>query len=344
MWRVLRIPRDVLFRAPEGKRFPERITILTDAREYEADVDVVIGAYRQPDEVNLTVENYLALERKLRVHVFVIEASQHPPVFWTIRGGPQVTRVFILTNPRVTNRRYESWCGSFSVGLTMQLASYLGRSRYLFFSHTDMMGYQENFLSFLVSKLRSDCPLASFGQRHVIPFTGGMVYEKGYFRDLAVDWLPRRENPFVVPRLDAWRSRIEALNWLDTGEQLVFAALSRGHRVYACASRGTKQDFFGEEMGQYGVSSRDVMVLQAGIECGPEKLDRESFARKYPEFAGDENGMWRKSFDDEGNVVFIHRGRGTSRARVNDQRGAFARFVRAFNQRLYEEGSHANSD
>lgn len=334
MLKLLHIPREDLFSSPESQQFPDRIAILADIKRYQADIDVIIGAHGQPEAVNLTIENYLGLEKKTPIHILVIESSRRLSTFWRIRGGPRVSKVLILGDIRCTSREHgDRFWASNGAALAAQLGSYLGNARYAFFSHTDMMGYKENFLSFLFSKLDDNTPLASFTQRHVLPFTGGMLYDKDYFKSKNVDWLPRAQNPYRIPPLDQLRSRIDPLNcfYIDTGEQLILEALKRGQCAYVCASRGVTGDYYGHALTEYGLTNQEVNQMGVPIRYAPDVQSREAFAVKYPEFARMDNAMWRKCFDDQGDVVFLHRGRGSSSRGMKDRRGDFESLVRRFN-------------
>ncbi len=340
--RLLRIPRQSLFSSPEGKQFPDRITILADIRRCQADIDVIIGAHEQAEAVNLTVDNFLALEKKTRLHILVIESSRRLSTFWRIRSRPRVSKILILSDPPCTSRKYGgAFWASNGVALAAQLGSYLGSARYAFFSHTDMMGYKENFLSFLLSKLSENIPSASFTQRHVLPFSGCMLFDKNYFRSVNSDWLPKSHNPCCIPALDQLRSRIDHLNWLDAGEEPILSALEHGRQAYVCASRGAARDYYdyyGHPLVNYGLSNEEVNQLGVPIRYASLPLSREAFDVKYPEFASNDR-VWRKCFDDQGDVVFIHRGRGASKEREYDGRGDFVSFVREFNRSVNRPAS-----
>lgn len=334
MLRVLRVSRKALFLSPEGKQFPPKITVLADIKPVQADIDVIIGAHQQPEAVNSTIENYLALEKKARLHILVIESSLSRPSFWKVRNGSNISKVLILSPLRCTSR----WLGgrfwaSNGAALAAQLGSYLGTARYMFFSHSDMMGYKKNFLSFLLSKLGDDTVLASFTQRHVLPFTGGMLYDKSYFDSMNVDWLPKDKNPYRITGLDQLHDRIDHLSWIDAGEQLVLEALERGKGAYVCASRGLTGDYYGHPLKNYGLTNEGIHLLGVPIQYAPLLLSREEFSVRYPELVGVYSG-WRKCFDDKGDVAFVHRGRGTSKGRRKDHRGDFIFFVRDFNNKI----------
>jgi hypothetical protein len=340
MLKIVCIPSERLFSPDHLIKFPPGINVLAHVRELEADVDVVIGAHGQAEEVNLTIENYLALEKHTRLRIWVIESSGKLSNFFKIHNLPEVNRIFILDHLRCTDRKFEGkFFASNGAAVAAAIGNYFGNARYTFFSHTDMMGYKLNPLTFLLSKLDSDTPIASFMQRNILPFTGGMIFAKEYFHNLPVDWLPRSNNPYSMPWLKQLQNQIEPLSWIDTGEELVFETLARGQKVFVCASYGATGDFFGHPLDRYGIKNEDLAKFNLGIKYAFEEISREAFETKYPQFARSDNAMWRKCFNDQGEVIFIHRGRGTSKGKKNDGRGEFFNFLREFNRSFAEENT-----
>jgi hypothetical protein len=338
MPKIIKLRTPELFPTYEGDLLPENIYVLADRRDTAADIDVVIGTYNQPREVNAAIENYLALETQARLHIWVVDDSHRPWAFTGIQDDPRVSRVLILSVLQATRKRHagQRWASN-GASIAAQIGLHLGTARYGFFSHTDMMGYKANFLSYLLSKLDADTPVAAFTQRHVFPFTGGMLYDKRYFAGSAVDWLPKAENPYVIPGLEPFRAQISHYAAIDTGEHIPLGAFQRGQQAYICASRGLTGDYFGDPLHGYDFTNQDVMQAGAPVHYAPIHIDAEQFAQRYPELATSYNAMWRKSFDDAGNVVFIHRGRGTTNRDRNDKRGDFFSFVEEFNARIGAE-------
>jgi hypothetical protein len=325
------IPSSRLFVSPDNRDFPSYLIYLADVKPYQADIDIVIGSYKDADAANLVIDNYLALEKQAQIHIWVVESSRNLLDFWKIRSGPNISRVLILSRVNAIDKVHSPRFGaSNNIALAVQLITYLGKARYLFPSHTDMMGYKPNFLSFLLSKLNENTPLASFSQRHIIPFTGGMLYDKTYFHDAEVDWLPQEVNPYHIPAIDAFRSQIEHLNWLDTGESLIMEVLQRSHQAHVCASRGATVDAYAHPLeNNYDVTEEQIRLSDATIEYASQVPLRETFEARYPEL---KDTPWRKTFDETGDVVFIHRGRGTTSRQNKDERGDFHSFLARFNQ------------
>ena len=333
MFRIMQIRREKLFLLDQAAIIPPKVSLLADIKEFEADVDVVIGTHGQVEEVNQTIQNYLALEKQLRLRIWVIESSKRSLGFLKIFSSPQVNRILILNSLHHTSRKSGRFYASNGAAVAAAIGNYLGSAPYTFFSHTDMMGYKLNPFSFLLSKIDAHTPVASFTQRHILPFTGGMLYEKEYFRNISADWPPRSHNPYLMPWLKQFQQLIEPLNWIDAGEQLIFEALSRGRRAYICHSRGSTGDFFGHPLANYGIKNEDLAEFHIGIQYASEKISRERFEEKYPELTLGDNASWRKCFDDLGDVIFIHRGRGNSKGKRNDGRGDFLNFLKKFNRK-----------
>ena len=187
------------------------------------------------------------------MHIIVVESSYSPLAFRKTRAGANISKIFILTPILCTSKLFGgSLRASNSAALAVRLGEYLGNAPYVFFSHSDMMGYKKNFLSFLLSKLDNNTVLACFNQRHILPFAiGGAVYDKNYFNSLNVDWLPKLENPYYVPELDQVYKTFENCGWLDAGEQFVFEIIRQGKRIHVCASRGLTGDYYGHPLKHY---------------------------------------------------------------------------------------------
>ncbi len=324
-----------LFLSSEGQRFPRWIPFLTNRRRVEADVDIVIASHGQQELACEVASNYLRLEHQKRIHVIIIESSRpyRPvPSKW---HHENISWVWLMSAPACTQRRHDgTFWASNGVALAAELGGYLGSSSWLFFSHVDMMAYRENFLSFLFSKVGPSRPLASFSQRHILPFSGGMLYDKTYVRGLGADWLPKRSNDHDLVDWQQFRQRIQHLNWIDAGEELILKTIADGRRAYVCASRGSSADWFGDPLSGHDISMQELKETDIGIDYGECNITRAELASNYPDLASPDNAVFRKSFDDEGRVVFLHQGRGASQGRAGGLRGDFLSFVRAFNKRL----------
>jgi hypothetical protein len=323
-----------LFPSGHGKAFPRKLCLLVDSRPYQADVDIVISTLGDTRHIGALIENYLSLEKKLRVHIWVAIASLNIVQFMNVPRDPRVSKVIALNNPSDFLKFFRSWfSGSYSAALGAQLGQHLGSAPYLFYSHEDMMATKENFLSWLYSKLNDRTPLASFSQRGIIPFSGGMIVNKKCFSNERIDWLPLEENGFKFPGLEAFQEKIDNMNWVDAGEQFIYRALERGENVFVCESNGgTRKGPAEDPLDLFGVTEPDVRKAGINITYADKKFSADDIRKKRPDLEVPLTSCWRKSYDEEGDVIFIHRGRGTTH-RVCSQGGDFADYLRDFNRR-----------
>ncbi len=110
----------------------------------------------------------------------------------------------------------------------------------------------------------------------------------------------------------------------------------QGQQAYIADTRGNPKDYYGSHLAVFGLTGQEINQLKLPIHYASNKLSREDFTVKYPELAMSENGRWRKAFSEEGNLLFIHRGRGTTFARRHDRSNKhddFVTLVREFNQK-----------
>ena len=91
---------------PKIDHFPNRIIVLADIKKCNADIDIIIGSHHQSQAVNLTVDNYLSLEKEKSLHIIVVESSKDPLNFWRIRSRENVSKVLILSEISCTRKKY----------------------------------------------------------------------------------------------------------------------------------------------------------------------------------------------------------------------------------------------
>ena len=213
----------------------------------DAELDVVICSYLQPELTNLVVENYRLLESETKLRFWIIEGSGNFKAFRKIVDDREdVTKVFI--NSTVFDKHFGSNKAlhkSAGLSLAVQIGLALGRSKLCFVSHTDMMGYSRNFLSQLRSHLSTQLPMASFCTRGVLPFSAGTMYDRDFFSHTNFDWLPMKVGDF--PREITNRSGVSdylvssgAQKVIDAGEKWPLYALAKGKQIFALNSRGHK--------------------------------------------------------------------------------------------------------
>ncbi len=335
MFGIHRIRRDMLFRSESRWRFPRSIWVKADLRRDPADVDVIIGTHRQCEIVADVVENFKRLETRLKLHFYLVESSGSLEHYCALPKGPGISRILILSDVPCTHSGPDHWIApSQGAALAAQLGHHFGTGKMVFFSHSDMMGYRRDFLSYLVGKLEPTVPVASFTQRHIFPFSGGMIYRRDFFQTASVDWLPVEKNGYRIPGVERFPELERIQQWLDAGEQFVVEGIRRGGTSYIAASCGVKEDFFGHPLSvNYGLDQNDFGQFSE-FRYGSIPYGREKFSERYPEFSNEENAMWRKSFDDEGNVIFLHAGRGVLSGNPKVKRGDFRSFIKDFNDRI----------
>lgn len=294
--------------------FPDTIDLLVDRFPgAAADVDIIVATYGNPERARLVAENFFLLEKKSRIHIWLVETSGERAAYEALPRDKNISRVYLNTPLDSTEKKTGGrLAASNGCALSAQIGFYLGKARYVFFSHTDMMGYKENFISFLKSKLSDEVPFASFTLRHVYPFTAGAIYDKSFFEESnRADWLPLHENVIAHEKLDLLKGKIPEMKWVDAGEQLVRDALNRGKKIYVTESRGAYDAWFREARYWKNLAQKDFEGL--GVEIAPIRGKREKFVQNYPELVSETVG-WRISLDDLGDAVFIHRGRGISQS------------------------------
>ena len=196
-----------------------------------------------------------------------------------------------------------------------------------------MMGYRENFLSYLLSKVDADTPLASFLNRGFFPFSAGTVYDKQFFKETNADWLPLIQNPYADRKFRKLYDFEKAFSsWVDSGEQFAYEALLKGKNVYFCFSRGVTGDFFADQFERTGMTFEEFSKLGYNIKRGEPSAPLEEFAKKYELLVKDEKVVcWAKSFNDDGGLIFLHKGRGGGK---DPRRGDMLTFLKRHNESL----------
>ena len=318
--------------------YPDQLSLNIDIKKRNATIDVIIAGYGQPEMTNTTVQNYLMFEQKADIHLIIIESSNNPEIHDQIIDHPKISRIFFKEDHKITynNLGYASP----ALALSFSVGSYFSNAEYVFFSHNDMIAYRKNFLSFLKSKLTNGIRLASFTQRHLIPFTGCMMVHRDVLLNPEADWAPKPNNRFIakgnpgykaLQKLTNFSASVrfkqfpKAMRWIDCGEDYVYHELSHNNPVYVVASVGGADDY-GKHPFKY--SSQNISKVQKIIKSSDIKVyyaentySKRFIEQNYPELIEavvDKNTgerkdrYWRVSFDDTGQIIFLHRGRGNS--------------------------------
>lgn len=305
---------------------PKDLYYLSDSKDYTADVDVLISTVGDMRHIAELVRNYQALEKKLKIHIWLAFAETDFLAFARAPQGDGITRVMLLNNPvpwlRIT-RNPLVW--SISAALCAQAGIYFGRAPYFFYSHEDMMALKENFLTFLRLKINPGRPMASFFQRHLIPHSGGMMIRKDFFQNEGVDFLPLKDNPFSVSGLNVFEARVPSVKWVDAGEQYVYRALEKKAHMYICECHGGKHGPLNDPVEMWQVKRSEVHAAEWNVDYAPCKAKTAVV---------NDNGfspLWWQAFDDAGEPIFMHRARGSAQ-RMSTDNGDFCRYLREFNR------------
>lgn len=333
-----------LFKTEEALSIlPEEIKISHALNLNKADIDVVISGYRFPELTNAVVKNYLYHEKDALINMIVVESSGDLDVFNKLIAGDRVSRVLVHDF-----RTVHPLLGSASYGMAISSAigSFLSSSEHVFFSHSDMWACKDNFLSFLRSKLSTQIRLASFTQRHIIPFSGCMLLRRSLLDEPDIDWMVYDTNNFMnrnAPLIKINESgMLSNLMFLDCGEAFIFSELAHNNPVYVCASRGGSDDFWKEPVACLSMESKAVYKIVQSSGCpiiyAPLCITKDTFKSKYRYllkiaqsgfFDFKNRKFWRYSFDDDGELIFIHHGRGTSTRRVKN----WLKFINMYSDR-----------
>jgi hypothetical protein len=304
---------------------PPEVRVTCEFSLNNAQIDVIVPGYGSHELTNATIKNYLSYEKETPINIIAVESSGNPKVFEKIVRHERVSRV-LIHNFRPFLEAYKLVWG---MSISSAVGQYYSTSPYVFFSHNDMLACKENFLTFLLSKMSSQVRLASFSQRHVIPFTGGMLVNRSLLIEPGLDWGIYKSNPFIVQaeslaKIDQPK-HITNFDWIDCGESFVYSELEKNNSVYVCASRGGTNDFWRDPFDYFSISAQEAAQLVKNSGCpiiyAPLNISREDFVKKYPNFIKADQAwnwdfrnkrFWRCSFDDKGDLLFIHHGRGTS--------------------------------
>jgi hypothetical protein len=333
-----------VFKTSNKKLFPEIIDIKGELNSNKADVDIIIASYRFPELTNLTIQNYLKYETNLKINILVVESAGDKKIYDQLIQKKNVSRILISQDVKI-NHRFGT--PSFGLALSYQIGQQLGSSKYIFFSHCDMLAIENNFLSYIVSKLNDNTRIASFTQRHIIPFTGCMIAKREAIEELKTDWLPQDNNNYLnviegLKFID--KNKLTPLiEWIDCGEAILYEELSKDNSIYICSSVGGSDDLQKTPFDYFeanATKTKDILT-KSGIKIVYEKLPEinERFVKKNKKIFKPSIGFlnspkkpdkyWRYTVNGEGEIIFIHHGRGTTKREVKD----WIKFSRKINSR-----------
>ena len=308
---------------------PTYINVDANLKLKEADIDVVICAYNFPELTNAAILNFLKFEKNASINIIVVESSGNKLVFDKLIENEFVSKILITEDICIT---HNGSVGSWGMAISSAIGAYFSKSKYVFFSHSDMVAMKTNFLGYLKSKLNDKIRIASFTQRHIIPFTGCMMVDRRVLENINADWafydmnhyLKKDEHLFNLNN----QTSISSLGWIDCGEAFIYNEIVEGRNVYICASKGGRLDYW-KDMWTYFGEKNNVEKLSkdfGGFIYANTPINKDEFGKRYKNVVRASNYWfwekksaqvyWRYSFDEDGDLIFIHHGRGTTEREV----------------------------
>ena len=180
------IPIKKLFKTDAALNvLPETIVVHHDLRLNEkAKIDIIINGYNKSELSNATAQNYLLLEDKIPVNIIIVESSGSQEVFNKLIIHKKVSKI-LIEDHKASHSKYGT--GSYGMSISSAVGFFFSKSPYLFFSHNDMIALKKDFLGNLLRQLNNTTRIASFTQRHVIPFTGCMLIDRNVITNSETD-------------------------------------------------------------------------------------------------------------------------------------------------------------
>ena len=328
------------------KVLPDEITVWHDLRLKKAKVDIIINTFNKPELTNQTALNYSLLEDKIPVNIIIVESSGNKNIYQQIKSGNAISKI-LVEDHKASHPGHGA--GSYGMAISAAIGFYFSKSPYVFFSHNDMLALKKDFLKELLIKLNDTTRIASFTQRHVIPFTGCMLVDRKVIEESKTDWLLYDDNPYIeksefIQKLCKLRLKSAKLkcNWIDAGEALIYEEIANKKKVYISPSFGGTKGLWKTSFDLIGISSSDVQKAGDFIEYGTLNIDKKTFKKKYQYvlkagkewenlqwFLSRRKNYWRYTVDENGELIFIHHGRGVRRT-IN----RWLKFIKELNKKL----------
>lgn len=310
--------------------FPEKIAVTYNSETTESSVDIIICAYNFPELTNATIDNYLKFEKKTNFNIVVVEGSGDINVYNKIKSGSNIFKVLIKEDIKISEKPGKN---SWGMSLSAAVGTYFSKSKYIFYSHSDMAACKNNFLTFLKNQLNNKTRIISFTQRHFIPFTGCMMVDRDVFIPKYSDWACYQENFFIkknqILKNISDLNVLKNFNWIDSGEAIIYSEILQNNNIIICSSVGSSTDYFFNVWNYFFTTENEINNFKAllPIKYQDVKITKPEFDIKYKkviksaeyrfwEKKESERIYWRYSFDNEGEMIFIHHGRGTTTREV----------------------------
>ncbi|NJO92002.1 MAG: hypothetical protein HC831_25785 [Chloroflexia bacterium] len=137
--------------------------------------------------------------------------------------------------------------------------------------------------------------------------------------------MPLNKNPYSIDFLEKLKDKIRNIDWVDAGEQFVYEALLADKKLHICSSVGlSSKDYFTDQYLMNAISLEELMNYTNQIIRPQIPIQKAEFDNRYPELKVD---SMAKSFNDNGEVIFLHAGRSSKRKRLfKKNRGRFIDF------------------
>ncbi len=330
------------------KALPETIIAHHDLRLNEnAKIDIIINGYNKAKLTNATALNYILLEDKIPVNIIIVESSGNREVFNQLIEHEKVSKI-LIEDHKASHPVYGT--GSYGMSISSAVGFYYSKSPYVFFSHNDMIAFKKDFLEYLLSNLNEKVRLASFTQRHVIPFTGCMLINRTVIDDSEADWLLCDENPYIekkdflknLCKFKTDRNLKIPCDWIDAGESYIYEEIANGNKVFVAASFGGTKGLWKTPFDLIGLTKNQLNNFGTSVIFDKLNITKSDFKKRYKFvtdagkkwenlrwFLSRKKNYWRYSIDDKGDLIFIHHGRGTRRS-IN----RWLKFVNRYNKTL----------
>ncbi len=328
------------------KVLPEKITVWHECNFNDAKIDIIINSYNKPELTNATVINYLLLEDKIPINIIIVESSGNKDVYEKLISHKKVSRI-LVEDHKASHPIHGA--GSYGMAISSAIGFYFSQSPYVFFSHSDMVALKKDFLKYLLIELNEEIRIASFTQRHIIPFTGCMLIDRKVVENSKTDWLLYDDNQYIkkseflqnICRMKNRSTNIKC-DWIDAGEALIYEEIANNKKVFVSKSFGGTKGLWKTPFDLIGISQKEIEEAGNVIIFAKQNINKSEFKRNYKFvlqagkkwesfkwFLSSKKNYWRYTIDNNDNLIFIHHGRGTRRT-IN----RWLKFAKELNERL----------
>lgn len=354
--REFSIPIEEIFKFETARAlFPKEIPVEADLKNRASTIDVIITTFDQSEMTNEVIKNFTLLEKNENIHIIIVESSGKFKAFKTLLDGDNISKIFVKPGVHeIHNKKGKSpWGMMFATAI----GYYFTKAPYIFVSHNDMIALKENFLSFIKSKLSDNINIAAFTQSHIIPSVGCTIFNRKVLDNPDLGWdMDSNDNPYIgkneylkyisdISNAKQMKLLNRRIHWMDGGEHYVYNEIINGKKLYLCAAMGGNAYYWKSPFEYFDLPKEEAYKIITGNKCpfiyAPLNTNKEEFETKYDFvlkaskswfFEGERHKRkyWRYCFDDEGDLMFIHHGRGATQRHVN----RWKKFIRNLNNNI----------